>query len=68
MKVKARKNLIYKGAFYKAGEVFNMTDEDAASYERRNWVFRPLKNAKVGGASNVPNALPPLAVEGKKKK
>lgn len=68
MKVKARKNLIYEGAFYKADEVFNMKDEDAASYESRNWVFRPLKNAKAGDNSNVPNALPPLTFDGKKKK
>lgn len=65
MKVKALKNIIYDGTFHKAGDVFSMTNENAASYAQRHWVVMP-KNS--GTATELPASLPPLTVDGKKKK
>lgn len=68
MKVKALKNLIYDGTFHKTGEVFDMADKDVVDYENRHWVIRLLQGSKPALKTNVPNSLPPLTVDGKKKK
>ena len=68
MKVKALKNLIYDGSFYKVGEVFTMKDTDVTNFEMLKLVIRLLQGSRPEVKANVPNALPPLTVEGKKKK
>lgn len=69
MKVKTLKNFIYDGTFRKVGEIFNMKDEDAKSYESRHWVITGAKvPVKLANAPELPATLPPLTVDGKKKK
>lgn len=68
MKVKALKNLIYDGSFYKVGEVFTMKDTDVTNFETLKLVIRLLQGSKPALKTNVPNSLPPLTVDGKKKK
>ena len=68
MKVKALKNLIYDGSFYKIGEIFTMKDTDVTNFEMLKLVIRLLQGSKPAVKANVPNELPPLTVDGKKKK
>ena len=68
MKVKALKNLIYDGSFYKVGEVLTMKDTDVTNFETLKLVIRLLQGSKPETKSNVPNSLPPLTLDGKKKK
>ena len=69
MKVKALKNLIYNGSFFKAGEVFLMSDKVVVAYENRKLVIRLLQNSKPEAkVPDLPASLPPLTVDGKKKK
>ena len=73
MKVKALKNLIYDGTFHKANEVFSMPEDDAADYETRHWVIRPLQTStNTAKAPELPativNELPPLNDIVRKKK
>ena len=66
MTVKARRNFIYDGTFYKAGEPIEMTPNDAADYAKRGWIVTPKKN---NTAPELPAGLPPLndSRHGKKK-
>ena len=69
MKVKALKNLIYDGSFHKTGEVFSMADNAFVGYENRHLVIRLLQDAKSNAtAPDLPASLPPLTIDGKKKK
>ena len=66
MTVKARRNLIYDGTFYKARESIEMPQNEAEDYANRGWVVMPKTNNK---APDLPAGLPTLDEQprGKKK-
>jgi len=70
MKVKAKMNLLYGGAVYKAGEIFDMDDVTAAISAKYNRI-EILEGAAVEDTDSemeVVEGLPPFEPPVKKKK